>query len=180
VGFSNPSVHARNFFSFIPEFVVQACLAYQYGKKKTILNAIVDSLLIPPLSSLTGIILIFQGKFRTFPSIFHISTETSAKPWGLTLSNCPTCQTNRYLEGNGQLKSLSCHIYCQGCNGKGVINRPAGWALFQTFLGQKGDKFWIGTLPEPGPLTINWERNFTIHQISVQKHVEHIPGITAV
>ncbi len=178
VGFSNPLVRVKDFFSFIPEFVVQACLAYQCGRKKKVVSAIEDSLLVPPLSSQTGVVVIFQSKFRTFPSMFHVSTQTNCKPWSLTLKECPGCQTNLYLEGYTDQNSLSCKVSCLGCGSQGVVNRPDSWSLFWASLGKKRDGFWVGTLPDPGPLSIDWKSKKGRNTIG--KRVGNVQGIMAV
>ena len=154
--------------------MVQVCLVHQSEQKKSILKAIEDSLLVPPLLSQTGIILIFQGKFRTFPSIFHLSTNTAGgKLWGLPLSNCPNCKTNLYLEGSGSSKKLLGSVYCQGCTNKGTIHRPADWPLLWHFLDTQRDGFWMGTHPEPGSLSIDWLEAPTImvYQKSPEKKI---------
>jgi hypothetical protein len=49
VGFSKPTTNAEKSLSFIPEFIVQASLGYQIGRKNRVLDSIGLSLLAPPL-----------------------------------------------------------------------------------------------------------------------------------
>jgi len=161
-------VHITNFFSFVPEFIFQVLLAHESGKKKALLSAIRDSLLVPPLSFQTGIIVIYQSRLRTFPSAFHVSTETDARPWGFTLEGCFNCKTNRYLEWRADKDTDSRRISCSGCNSNGTVNRP-GQGVFQVLPIKGNHGFWIRTLPDSNPLSVTWKKqivwNFIVESL---------------
>lgn len=158
VSFSSAKVDIDVLLSFIPEFVVQAMMGFYSGQKNTAFDSIRRSLLTPPLSFRTGVILIeLRGRSRAFPSIFHISLKSQGKPWGLSLACCSGCGFDHYLECD----FLSGSITCINCGSTGVAERPKTWKV--DVASQVGQEFWVTTAPNQGPLPIQWESVRTQH-----------------
>jgi hypothetical protein len=158
VSYASPLVKTTDFLPFIPEFIILACLAYQKQKKKPIGKAIIEASL-PSVRS--GIMVLFQVRSSTFPSVFHILQKVNGRPWGLTLPNCPTCQTNHYLEANAHPNSLTSNVTCIGCCSEGNIDHPMDWKSFWVPYNKKEDGgLWIVNFPEP-EISINWKKEKT-------------------
>jgi len=157
VGFSNPTINAEKYLCFIPEFIVQASLGYQLGRKNRVLDSIGLSLLHPPLCFMTGVFLIqLRDSSRTVPSVFNISVKRPRSPWGLSLSDCPRCQCNWYLKADQLHNDCSVDVICYGCSSTGSAERPMNWEIHLVSLG-KSQQVWIGTLPQQASLAITWE-----------------------
>jgi hypothetical protein len=151
VSFSSTMVPIDALLSFIPEFVVQAMMGFHSSRKNTAFDSIRHSLLTPPLSFRTGVILIeTRGRSRTFPSIFHISLKSQVKPWGLPLACCPGCGFYHYLDCD----PISRSVICSNCDSTGVVERPQTWQV--DVVNQVRQEFWVGTLPNQGRLPIQW------------------------
>lgn len=163
VSFSSAKVHIDVLLSFIPEFVVQAMMGFHSGQKNTAFNSIRRSLLTPPLSFRTGVILIeTRGRSRTFPSIFHISLKSQVRPWGLSLACCSGCGFDHYLNCD----PISGSIICLNCDSTGVVERPQTWQV--DVASQVKQEFWVGTLRFPiGDPCLFSGRAFELHIIPV-------------
>ena len=163
VSFSSAKVHIDVLLSFIPEFVVQAMMGFHSGQKNTAFDSIRRSLLTPPLSFRTGVILIeTRGRSRTFPSIFHISLKSQVRPWGLSLACCSGCGFDHYLNCD----PISGSIICLNCDSTGVVERPQTWQV--DVASQVKQEFWVGTLRFPiGDPCLFSGRAFELHIIPV-------------
>ena len=157
VGFSNPTINVEQYLSFIPEFIVQASLGYQLGRQNRALDSIGLSLLAPPLCFMTGVFLIqLRGPRRTVPSLFSISVKMPSSPWGLSLADCPRCRCNWYMKTDQCDNGPSTDVTCYGCSSSGTAERPQNWEIQLVSLGIS-QQVWIGTLPQPASIIINWK-----------------------
>jgi hypothetical protein len=137
-------------------------MGFKFGKRNTAFDSIRHTFLSPPLSIHTGVILIqLRGRSRSYPTVFHISLKTPGNPWGLSLKDCPTCTSNRYLEV--RVHENSGAVNCYGCHSSGTVEWPRARDANLMSVGHKQD-FWIALLPHQGPIPITWttisQRNF--------------------